>query len=51
LLFQMGQLGPLRLGIVTSLFEVFGEEDTLSGADFLGLFKYLTVGAAQAESS
>mmetsp|Transcript_10394 Transcript_10394/g.16618 ORF Transcript_10394/g.16618 Transcript_10394/m.16618 type:complete len:210 (-) Transcript_10394:191-820(-) len=30
------------LGIVTSLFEVFGEEDTLSGAEFLGLFKYLT---------
>lgn len=30
------------LGIVTSLFEVFGEEDTLTGAEFLTLFKYLT---------
>lgn len=30
------------LGIVTSLFEVFGEEDNLSGAEFLSLFKYLT---------
>jgi hypothetical protein len=32
------------LGIVTSLFEVFSTsgDDALSGADFLGLFKYLT---------
>ena len=30
------------VGIVTSLFEVFGEDDTLSGAEFLSLFKFLT---------
>lgn len=30
------------VGIVTSLFEVFGEEDALTGAEFLSLFKFLT---------
>ena len=32
------------LGIITSLFEVFsnGEDDTLTGPEFIGLFKYLT---------
>lgn len=30
------------VGIVTSLFEVFGAEDQLTGADFLTLLKFLT---------
>ena len=30
------------IGIVASLFEVFGDDEKLPGAEFMSLFKYLT---------